>query len=799
VTALAVTLVLVMIVLLFLGYPMKIPLIAATMVAVAFWFPEVDPGVLVQQMIGGVKPAALIAVPMFIFAAEIMSRGQAADRLLAAVMSFVGHIRGGLPITTAMSCTLFGALSGSTQATVVAIGGPLRPKLLEAGYPDSFTTALIINASDIALLIPPSIGMIVYGVVSGTSIGELFIAGIGPGLVILFFFCIYCWIASIRLGVPRQERASWRKRGISLLRAWLPLGFPAIVIGGIYGGIFSPTEAAAVSVVWAGFIEIFVFRELKIRQLPEMALNTALVTAVVFVLVGAGAAFSWIVSFAQLPDALIHDFLGLGPGSGYATIMATIAVAFFVGCMFVDPIVVILILTPIFHPVAVAAGIDPVLVGVIVTLQVAIGSATPPFGCDIFTAIAIFRRPYMEVLRGTPPFIAILLASSILCIAVPQISLTLRDLAFADDEAAAAAGEEEEPEEPVVEEPVEEPAPEAEAEGPSAAAPNPDAETTWRFAIEETRGSVQDAYATRFAELVEERSDGRIDVVVYPYGTLGTSDALTELIHNGTIQFVMASPGHLGKLIPEVQVFLLHFVLSDDDAVNRRALADPELLATFDALYHEKNLELLSVYSEGWMVWTTNRDVTEPAHFEGVKMRVMTSPLLLAAYAEYGASPTPLPYSEVYSGLQLNMIDGQVNPVFAIQEMSFYEVSDVMTFARHAPFITTAITNQQFYEGLSEADRALVDGVVADLVPYIDRVQQRFNEERLAIIREKKPSLKVVDLTPAQRAAFRERSLAVREQYLDLGGDQAGVVLEQLLEAVERAEAAVGDGEAGGR
>jgi TRAP-type C4-dicarboxylate transport system permease large subunit len=156
------------------------------------------------------------------------------------------------------------------------------------------------------------------------------------------------------------------------------------------------------------------------------------VTSVVFILVGAGAAFSWVISYAELPVQLIEGTLGLGEDSGYATIMITIAVAYFVGCMFVDPIVVILILTPIFHPVAVAAGIDPVLVGTVVTLQVAIGSATPPFGCDIFTAIAIFRKPYLDIIRGTPPFIFMLLLASALLIAFPDIALFLRDLAFAD-------------------------------------------------------------------------------------------------------------------------------------------------------------------------------------------------------------------------------------------------------------------------------------------------------------------------------------------------------------------------------
>ena len=420
----------IMLVLLLAGFPMVVPLLAASLAAFLVFWPHLDPQILVQQMIGGIQPSALIAVPMFILAADIMTRGQIADRLLDLVTAFTRHLRGGLSITSAVACTLFGSVSGSTQATVVAIGGPLRPRLLAAGYPDSFATALIINASDIALLIPPSIGMIVYGVVSGTSIGELFLAGVGPGLLILAMFCVYCRWASIRMGIALEEPTGREERLHAVRSAILPLGFPVLIIGGIYTGVFSPTEAAAVSVLYALTVELVVYRELRVSEVPAIACSTGLVTAVVFVLVGAGAAFSWVISFAQLPSAIIDQGLGLDASVGAYRILFTISIAYFIGCMFVDPIVVILILTPIFHPVAVSAGIDPVHVGILVTLQVAIGSATPPFGCDIFTAIAIFRRPYLEIIRGTPPFLAILLVASLLLIFFPGIALFLRDLAF---------------------------------------------------------------------------------------------------------------------------------------------------------------------------------------------------------------------------------------------------------------------------------------------------------------------------------------------------------------------------------
>jgi tripartite ATP-independent transporter DctM subunit len=420
-----------MLVLLLLGFPMMVPLLAATLLGFAVFARDLPLEIIVQQMIGGVRPAALVAVPMFILAADIMARGQAAERLLDLVMKCMGHIRGGLPISTAVACTLFGAVSGSTQATVVAIGTPLRPRLIQSGYSPSFATALIINASDLALLIPPSIGMIVYGVVSGTSIGELFMAGVGPALLILALFCLYCYLKSVRMGIVATPAASWTERWHATRAAALPLVFPVIVIGGIYTGFFSPTEAATISVLYALSLELFVFRSLSFKDVPEIALSTGLITAVVFILVAAGAAFSWLISFARLPEYLINDVMGLSAHSSPWLILLIMLLSYFVGCMFVDPIVVILILTPIFHPLALSAGLDPVFIGVLVTLQVAIGSATPPFGCDIFTAIAAFKQPYLEVIRETPPFIALLLLCNLLLIFFPQIALFLRDLAFA--------------------------------------------------------------------------------------------------------------------------------------------------------------------------------------------------------------------------------------------------------------------------------------------------------------------------------------------------------------------------------
>lgn len=414
---------LVMIAMLLLGFPFVITLITPLMVYLGLEMPLVNPQVIIQQMINGFAAPSLVTVPMFILAANIMTSGKAANRLVDMIRVFVGHIPGGLAITTNASCTLFGAVSGSTQATVSAIGGTMRPMLLKAGYSSSFSLALIINASDIALLIPPSIGFIVYGVVTATSIGKLFLAGIGPGILIFVLFSIYVFFYSKLRNIAILEKASWAERKQALKDGAPVLGFPILVVGGIYAGIFSPTEAAAAGVAYGLILETFLYKTMTWKKLVKVLLDAGIVTGVVFILVGSGQVFSWMISFLRIPQQVMPAIIGTDPTQ--LQLIIVVVIAYFVACMFVDPIVAIYVLSPIFQPYVVATGIDPVLLGTLIVLQAAIGSATPPFGCDIFTAQLIFRRPYFEVIRKIFPFIGLLILSTVLIIVFPQIALFL--------------------------------------------------------------------------------------------------------------------------------------------------------------------------------------------------------------------------------------------------------------------------------------------------------------------------------------------------------------------------------------
>lgn len=422
------TLLIILFVLLFLGAPLMLGLLLSSFAAIQLFMPDIDPLWLTQQITGGVESFTLLAVPMFIFGADIMATGQTSNRLLDLINSFVGHIKGGLAIGTAATCTFFGAISGSTQATVVAIGRPMFQRMVDKNYGVSETLALIINSANIALLIPPSVVMVMYGVVTGASVGELFIAGIGPGLLVLLFFAVFNYFDAKRKNTPVDDRASWDQRLEAFKKALLPLGFPAIIIGGIYSGFFSPTEAAAVSAVYALILEVIIYKSISIRDIGKIALSSGVVTSVVFVLVAAGNSFAWMFSLGRVPQMITS--LLLGPNAGAIKVLVMASLFFFVACMFVDQLVAIIILAPMFVGPAAAAGVDPIHLGIIVTLQCAIGSATPPFGCNIFTASAVFKKPYLTVVRKTAPYFIMYFVISVIMIFFPQIALFSRNLLF---------------------------------------------------------------------------------------------------------------------------------------------------------------------------------------------------------------------------------------------------------------------------------------------------------------------------------------------------------------------------------
>lgn len=326
--------------------------------------------------------------------------------------------------------------------------------------------------------------------------------------------------------------------------------------------------------------------------------------------------------------------------------------------------------------------------------------------------------------------------------------------------------------------------------GPEAAkAPEaPEYPVTWRFALEEIEGSVQHAYAEALKERIEERSEGKIEVDIFPYGSLGTSAQLTELVKNGSVSLAFASPGHLANTIPEVGLFTLHYVLPDDAEVTRQLLASPELLNLFEQPYADQNMKLLGFVPEGWMAWTANKALRTPDDFNGQRIRTMTSDMAEEAFRAYGAEPSQIPYSQVYSDLQLRKIDGQSNPVFAIEEMDFHEVQSTLTLARPAQFVSSVISNLEWYDSLPENQKQWLDNALKDVAEIAWKTQEELNQTRLEKMLEE-GQLSVVRLTDAERKAFREASRPVRDIYLERTGESGQKILEKLLQLIEEFEA----------
>ncbi|MFO7582572.1 TRAP transporter substrate-binding protein DctP [Guyparkeria sp.] len=309
----------------------------------------------------------------------------------------------------------------------------------------------------------------------------------------------------------------------------------------------------------------------------------------------------------------------------------------------------------------------------------------------------------------------------------------------------------------------------------------------WKFGLEETKGGVQWAYAEKFKELIEDRHDN-VEVKIYPYGTLGTSQDVTQQVQTDTLQLAFASAGHVGSTIPEAQVFSLHFLFSQDNEVNKDIFTSNETVyQELGEAYNEKGLELLSIVPEGYMVWSANKEITQPSDFEGVKFRVMPSDLLLSTYELYGASPQGLAYSEVYGGLERGQIDAQVQPMFAHRDMSFYEVQDYLIEARHAQFVATVISSPSFVDGLPEPMQASLDEVIDELGPYIYEEQKKLNAEAAEEIKSKSDTT-FVSLNDEQVAEFRDTVQPIYDQFVEMAGPRGERILEAIQQAVAEGE-----------
>ena len=383
----------------------------------------------VKEMFASINKFPLAAIPFFILAGNLMETGGISRRLVEFAKSIVGGVQGGLPMTCVLTCMIFAAVSGSSVATTFAIGAILIPALIKHGYPTSYAAALQATSAELGVIIPPSIPMILYGVSAEVSIGELFIAGFGPGILISLALMAFVWVYCKIKGWGKNDGDGRLSLGRATLQAGWALLMPVIILGGIYGGVFTPTEASAVAVFYALIVGVVIYREIKVKDLYAILRKSAISSAVIMFIIANAGLFAFLITRAGVPDA-IGRWLEAVLQSPTMFLLGVNAALFIIG-MFIETSAAIIVLAPILAPVAMHFGVDPVHFGLIMVVNLAMGMITPPFGVNLFAACTVARISLDRIVGHLLPFVGVILVCLLVITYVPSLSLGLRDLVYA--------------------------------------------------------------------------------------------------------------------------------------------------------------------------------------------------------------------------------------------------------------------------------------------------------------------------------------------------------------------------------
>jgi C4-dicarboxylate transporter DctM subunit len=370
----------------------------------------------------------LLAIPFFILASAFLTTGGVARRLIRFAIAAVGHLRGGLAIASVLACMLFAAVSGSSPATVAAIGSIVIGAMVKSGYPQKYAAGIICNAGTLGILIPPSIVMVVYAAATETSVGQLFMAGVVPGLLLGLMLMLAIYFSAHKFKIPTQPRASFRELLIAARDAIWGLGLIFVVMGGIYGGIFTATEAAAVAAVYAFIVAMFVHRDMSWSHVPEVFAEAGKVTVMLLFIIANAMLFAHVLTTERIPQTMAETIVGWGLAPWQFLIVVNIILL--IAGNFMEPSSILLILAPIFFPIATQLGIDPIHLGIIMTVNMEIGMITPPVGLNLFVTSGVTGMPLWEVVKAAVPWLMVMLSFLIIVTYVPQVSLFLPRLLF---------------------------------------------------------------------------------------------------------------------------------------------------------------------------------------------------------------------------------------------------------------------------------------------------------------------------------------------------------------------------------
>ncbi len=410
-----------------IGMPIAISLGLSSLLTIAF-FAQDSLASLSIKLYETSEHYTLLAIPFFILAGALMSTGGVAKRMVDFAIAAVGHMRGGLAIASILACMLFAAVSGSSPATVVAVGSIVIAGMVRNGYTQEFAAGVICNAGTLGILIPPSIVMVVYAAVTDVSVGRIFMAGVIPGILLgLMLMAAVHWRVK-KLNIKLNERASFGVVARKFRDSMWGLALLFIIMGGIYGGVFTPTEAAAVSAIYALFVAVFVYRDLKFHQLPHVFVEASRTTVMLMFIVANAMLFAHVLTTERIPQTIAEHIVAIGMAPWMFLLVVNIILL--IAGNFMEPTGIILILAPIFFPIATHLGIDPIHLGIIMVVNMEIGMVTPPVGLNLFVTAGITNMSVMQVTRAALPWLLVLLLFLVIITYIPQISLFLPNLLF---------------------------------------------------------------------------------------------------------------------------------------------------------------------------------------------------------------------------------------------------------------------------------------------------------------------------------------------------------------------------------
>ena len=741
--------------------------------------------IVATNMYAGISKFLLLAIPFFVLSGNIMAKAGISKRLVRFVDTCVGHKRGGIAIVCVIVACFFGAISGSGPATVAALGAVLIPAMVErGGFSAPFSTALMATSSSIAIVIPPSIAFVVYASITGVSIADMFMAGIVPGILMGVALVIVVMVEARRKGIqPAQKKATAKERWDAFKDAFWGFLMPIIILGGIYGGIFTPTEAAAVSVVYGLFVGMVIYREVKLKDLFDLCVDSAKTTGGIMLIVACASLFSYVCTKFGIADAA-SALLGSIAHNQFTFLLIVNIIFLIAGC-FIDANSAMYIFIPVMLPVCKALGYDVVAFGVMATVNLAIGQVTPPVGVNLFVAIGIKIKKGMEVTlqeisKAVMPMLAACVAVLLVVTYIPVTSTALpralaKNGAYSGDSSSGDSGSSA-----------------ASAAGDGDYSFNEIAdysdlgweETTWNFACSTTETSTWADGGRKFGELMEKATGGKVKVNIYAAGQLtngNQSEGIQALMNGDPVQISMHSNLIYSAFDPRFNVVSLPFIY--DSVEDADAKFDGEAGEKLKEILGEYGLHCMGIAENGFRELTNSvREVKSVDDMKNLKIRVAGSNLLMECYKRWGADATNLNWSETYTALQQNTVEGQENPLPAIDAASVQEVQPYCSMWDAIYDCLFFCINQEIYDGLTPEQQAVVDEAGQKAVEY-ERYINRSGDEEITNRWKDKNGVTFTAKEDMDIESFKEAVDGVDEWFIEELKSQGYEDAEELVEA----------------